>query len=239
MWALPRINQCGSGWSDAAVAGARRLGPFRGREEYLVSRAGRSNGSFLINVRVPKDMVRVSAAGTGADLLFTAAGVAEWPRPERPAGDGPAGEARATPGAATRRSWCRSPCCRSNCRRSRRRARRSAPWSAGGAGDRGDRAVVEEFRTTAGHPAIGIRRIRRGAPREDGRRVFSTGQAQVLVVYRAAGALVVVSGACRRPADLNATAALVAGLVARMTVTAAAPVGATTAPARADQIVER
>ena len=66
--------------------------------------------------------------------------------------------------------------------------------------DRGDRAVVEEFQTAAGHPAIGIRRIRPGAPRENGRLAVNTGQAQVLVVYREAGALGVVSGACRNPA---------------------------------------
>lgn len=82
--------------------------------------------------------------------------------------------------------------------------------------------MVEEFQTSAGHPAIGIRRIRPGAPRENGRLAVNTGQAQVLVVYREARALGVVSGACRDPRDLNATAALVAGLVARMTVTAAA-----------------
>ncbi len=38
-----------------------------------MGRVGQSNGSFRIKVRVPRDMVRVPAAGTGADLLFTAA----------------------------------------------------------------------------------------------------------------------------------------------------------------------
>jgi hypothetical protein len=179
-----------------------------------VGRAGRSNGSFLINVRVPKDLVRVPAAGTGADLLFTAAGMA-----------GPA-DARDGGGAAIVVSITVLPF-------------ELPPEVAAGealgamvrARGRGDRAVVEEFRTSAGHPAIGIRRIRRRAPRGDGRRAVSTGQAQALVVYRAAGALGVVTGACRNPADLNATAALVAGLVARMTVTAAAPGSATAAPA--------
>jgi hypothetical protein len=176
-----------------------------------VGRAGRSNGSFLINVRVPKDLVRAPAAGTGADLLFTAAGDAG------PAGDG---------GAAIVVSITVLPF---------QLPPEVAPGEALGAmvraRGRGDRAVVEEFQTAAGHPAIGIRRIRRGAPREDRRRAVSTGQAQALVVYRAAGALGVVTGACRNPADLNATAALVAGLVARMTVTAAAPGSATAAPA--------
>jgi hypothetical protein len=173
-----------------------------------VGRVGRSNGSFLINVRVPKDLVRVPAAGTGADLLFTAS------------------DSRDGGSAAIVVSISVLP------------FELPPEISAGEAlgamvrgRDRGDRAVVEGFRTAAGHPAIGIRRIRRGALREDGRRAVSTGQAQVLVVYREAGALGVVSGACRHPADLNATAALVAGLVARMTVTAAAPGSATTAPA--------
>ena len=176
-----------------------------------MGRAGRSNGSFLINVRVPKDLIRVPAAGTGADLLFTAAGDAGR------AGDG---------GAAIVVSITVLPF---------QLPPEVAPGDALGAmvrtRDRGDRAVVEEFRTAAGHPAIGIRRVRRGAPREDGRRAVSTGQAQALVVYRAVGALGVVTGACRSPADLNATAALVAGLVARMTVIAAAPGSATAVPA--------
>jgi hypothetical protein len=215
MSALPRINQCGSVWADATVAGARRIGPIRSREEYLVGRAGRSNGSFLINVRVPKDLIRAPAAGTGADLLFTAAGVAG------PAGDG--GGAEIVVSITVLPFELPPEVAAGEALGTMVRAR--------GRGDRAGRAVVEEFQTAAGHPAIGIRRIRRGAPREDGRRAVSTGQAQALVVYRAAGALGVVTGACRNPADLNATAALVAGLVARMTVTAAAPGSATAAPA--------
>jgi hypothetical protein len=74
--------------------------------------------------------------------------------------------------------------------------------------------------------------------RENGRLSVNTGQAQVLVVYCAAGALGVVSGACRNPRDLNATAALVAGLVARMRVSSAAPGLATAAPTLADQVIE-
>jgi hypothetical protein len=174
-----------------------------------VGRAGRSNGSFLINVRVPKDLVRVPAAGTGADLLFTADGVAD------PAGDG--GGAAIVVSITVLPFELPPEVAAGEALGAMVRAR-----DRGGRADRAGRAVVEEFRTTAGHPAIGIRRIRRGAPRENERRAVSTGQAQVLVVYRAAGALGVVSGACRNPADLNATAVLVAGLVARMTVTAAA-----------------
>ena len=180
-----------------------------------MGRVGQSNGTFRINVRVPRDMARVPAAGTGADLLFTATDA-------RNGGDAtivvsvtvlpfalPPGISAGEALAAMLR-----------------------------ARDRGDRAVVEEFQTVAGHPAIGIRRIRPGAPRENGRLAVNTGQAQVLVVYREAGALGVVSGACRSPRDLNATAALVAGLVARMTVTAAAPGCAAAAPALADQVIE-
>ena len=180
-----------------------------------MGRVGQSNGTFRINVRVPRDMVRVAAAGTGADLLFTATdarnggdativvSVTVLPfalPPEVTAGEALAAMLRAR--------------------------------------DRGDRAVVEEFQTSAGHPAIGIRRIRPGAPGENGRLTVNTGQAQVLVVYREAGALGVVSGACRHPRDLNATAALVAGLVARMTVTAAATPIAAAAPALADRMIE-
>lgn len=173
-----------------------------------MGRVGQSNGTFRINLRAPRDLVRVPAAGTGADLLFTATdarngghativvSVSVLPfalPPEVTAGEALAAMLRAR--------------------------------------DRGDRAVVEEFRTAAGHPAIGIRRIRPGAPRENGRLAVNTGQAQVLVVYREAGALGVVSGACRNPRELNATAALVAGLVARMTVTAAAPAVTAAVPA--------
>jgi hypothetical protein len=179
-----------------------------------VGRVRRSNGSFLINVRVPKDMVRVPAAGTGADLLFAATDT-------RNGGD-----------AAIVVSITVLPF-------------ELPPEVAAGevlaamlrARDRGERAVVEEFSTRAGHPAIGIRRIRRGAPRDYGGRAVNTGQAQVLIVYRELGALGVISGACRNPADLNATATLVAGLVARMTVTSA-PAIAPTAPVRADQLIK-
>ena len=181
-----------------------------------MGRVGQSNGTFRINVRVPRDMTRVPAAGTGADLLFTATDA-------RNGGDAtivvsvtvlpfalPPGISAGEALAAMLR-----------------------------ARDRGDRAVVEEFKTAAGHPAIGLRRIRPGAPGENGRLAVNTGQAQVLVVYREVGALGVVSGACRSPRDLNATAALVAGLVARMTVTAAAPGIAAAAPALADHVIER
>ena len=159
-----------------------------------------SNGTFRINVRVPRAMVRVATAGTGADLLFTATDA-------RNGGDATiVVSVTVLPFALPTGISAREALA------AMLRAR-----------DRGDRAVVEEFQTAAGHPAIGIRRIRPGAPRENGGLAVNTGQAQVLVVYREAGALGVVSGACRSPRDLNATAALVTGLVARMTVTGAAP----------------
>jgi hypothetical protein len=151
-------------------------------------------------------MVRVPAAGTGADLLFTAAGTQ--------------GRAAIVVSVSVLPFALPAEVAAGDALGAMLRAR-----------DRGDRAVVEEFRTAAGHAAIGIRRIRRGAPADNGRLAFNTGQAQVLVVYRAAGALGVVSGACRHPGDLNATATLVAGLVARMTVTAGAAPGVASAAA--------
>jgi len=180
-----------------------------------VGRVGQSNGSFFINVRVPKGLVRVPAAETGADLLFTAADTRNGGRATIVVSVTvlpfalPPGVTAAEALAAMLRER-----------------------------DRGDRAVVEEFQTAAGHPAIGIRRIRPGTPRENGRLAANTGQAQVLVVYHEPGALGVVSGACRDPRDLNATAALVAGLVARMRDTAAASGHAAAAPTLADQVIE-
>ena len=181
-----------------------------------MGRVGQSNGTFRINVRVPRDMVRVAAAGTGADLLFTATDARNG------------GDATIVVSVTVLPFALPPGISASGALAAMLRAR-----------DRGDRAVVEEFQTAAGHPAIGIRRIRPGAPGENGRLAVNTGQAQVLVVYRQAGALGVVSGACRSPRDLNATAALVAGLVARMTVTAAAPGITAAPPALADHVIER
>jgi hypothetical protein len=179
-----------------------------------VGRVSRSNGSFLINVRVPRDMVRVPAAGTGADLLFAAA-------------DTRNGGAAAIVVSITVLPFELPPDV----------AAGEVVGSMLRARDRGDCAFVEEFSTRTGHYAVGIRRIRRGAPADNGGRAVHTGQAQVLVVYRELGALGVISGACRNPADLKATAILVAGLVARMTVTSA-PAIAPPAPALADQLSE-
>ena len=79
-------------------------------------------------------------------------------------------------------------------------------------------AVIEEFRTPGGDPALCLRcsvteRVR-------GRDV-TTWQAQALVAYASAGALGVVSGVALDADDLDRAAALVAGIAAGMTVTVA------------------
>lgn len=79
-------------------------------------------------------------------------------------------------------------------------------------------AVIEEFRTPGGDPAVCLR-----CPVTEhlrGRDV-TTWQAQALVAYPSAGALGVVSGVALDPADLDRAAALVAGIAAGMTVTVA------------------
>ncbi|TVZ01114.1 hypothetical protein EAS64_33000 [Trebonia kvetii] len=79
-------------------------------------------------------------------------------------------------------------------------------------------AIIEEFRTPGGDPAVCLRcsvteRVR-------GRDV-TTWQAQALVAYQSAGALGVVSGVALDPDDLDRAAALVAEIAAGMTVTVA------------------
>jgi hypothetical protein len=79
-------------------------------------------------------------------------------------------------------------------------------------------AIIEEFRTPGGDPALCLRcsvteRVR-------GRDV-TTWQAQALVAYESAGALGVVSGVALDPDDLDRAAALVAEIAAGMTVTVA------------------
>ena len=78
--------------------------------------------------------------------------------------------------------------------------------------------IAEEFAAADGNPAVQVRCM--VTQRLNGRSV-TTGQAQALVVFPGAGALGVVSGVCPDPADLDHAAALVAGIAARMTVTAA------------------
>ena len=79
-------------------------------------------------------------------------------------------------------------------------------------------ALVEEFTTASGSPAVSIRRV---ATKRAGGRDVTTGQAQALVIYPGPGALGVVSGICPDPADLERAAALVTGIAAGMTVTGA------------------
>jgi hypothetical protein len=79
-------------------------------------------------------------------------------------------------------------------------------------------ALIEEFTTSAGSPAVSMRRV---VTKRAGDRDVTTGQAQALVVYPGPGALGVVSGICPDPADLERAAALVTGIAAGMTVTGA------------------
>jgi hypothetical protein len=79
-------------------------------------------------------------------------------------------------------------------------------------------ALIEEFTTPGGNPAVGVRRT--VTQRVDGRKV-TTGQAQALVVYPGPGALGVVSAVALDPDDLDRAAELVTGIAAGMTVTSA------------------
>jgi hypothetical protein len=77
-------------------------------------------------------------------------------------------------------------------------------------------AIIEEFRTTGGDPAVCLRRV--VAERVSGKDV-TTAQAQALVVYPKTGALGVVSAVALDPDDLDRAAVLVAGIAGGMTVT--------------------
>jgi hypothetical protein len=79
-------------------------------------------------------------------------------------------------------------------------------------------ALIEEFTTPDGNPAVEVRRT--VTQRVNGRDV-TTGQAQALVVYPGPGALGVVSGVSLHPDDLDRAAVLVTGIAAGMTVTCA------------------
>ncbi len=79
-------------------------------------------------------------------------------------------------------------------------------------------AMIDELSTTEGNPALRIRCV---VTEQRGGRPVTTGQAQAFVVFPGAGALGVVSAVCPDAADLDRAAALVAGIAARMTVTAA------------------
>ena len=79
-------------------------------------------------------------------------------------------------------------------------------------------AVIEEFRTPGGDPAVCLRCP---VTEQVGGRDVTTWQAQALVAYPSAGALGVVSGVALDADDLDRAAALVAGIAAGMTVTVA------------------
>jgi hypothetical protein len=81
-----------------------------------------------------------------------------------------------------------------------------------------DAAVIEELSTADGNPALRVSCT--VTEQRDGRSV-TTGQAQAFVVFPGAGALGVVSAVCPDAADLDRAASLVAGIAARMTVSAA------------------
>jgi hypothetical protein len=78
--------------------------------------------------------------------------------------------------------------------------------------------VIDEFSTSDGKPAVRVSCV---VTQQLNGRAVTTGQAQALVVFPGAGALGVVSGVCPDVADLDRAAVLVAGIAARMTVTAA------------------
>lgn len=80
------------------------------------------------------------------------------------------------------------------------------------------RMLIEEFAAHDGNPALGMRQT--VTQRVNGRDV-TTGQAQALVIYAKAHALGVVTGVAVHPDDLDQAAALVTGIAAQMTVTAA------------------
>jgi hypothetical protein len=79
-------------------------------------------------------------------------------------------------------------------------------------------AVLEELAAADGNPAL---QIRRTVTEQRGGRPVTTGQAQAFVLFPGAGALGVVSAVCLDAADLDRASGLVAGIAARMTVTAA------------------
>jgi hypothetical protein len=79
-------------------------------------------------------------------------------------------------------------------------------------------ALIEQFTTPGGNPAV---RIRRTVTQRVNGRDITTGQAQALVAYPGCGALGVVSGVALDPDDLDRAAVLVTGIAAQMTITSA------------------
>jgi hypothetical protein len=78
--------------------------------------------------------------------------------------------------------------------------------------------AIDELPAADGNPALLIRCT---VTEQRGGRSVTTGQAQAFVLFPGAGALGVVSAVCPDPADLDRACGLVAGIAARMTVTAA------------------
>ena len=81
-----------------------------------------------------------------------------------------------------------------------------------------DTALIEQFTTPGGHPAV---RVRRTATQRVNGRDVTTGQAQALVAFSGVGALGVVSGVALDPGDLDRAAVLVTGIAAGLSVTSA------------------
>jgi hypothetical protein len=77
-------------------------------------------------------------------------------------------------------------------------------------------ALVEQFTTPGGNPAV---RFRRTVTQPVNGRDVTTGQAQALVAFSGVGALGVVSGLALDPGDLDRAAVLVTGIAAGMKVT--------------------
>ena len=188
-----------------------------GREEKLVGRVGQSNGSFRINVRVPRDMVRVPAAGTGADLLFTAADARNGgDADDRGVGHRAAVRAAAR-GSRPARRWprCSAPAGPRVTARSSRSSRPRPGIPRSGSGGSGRRAPRENGRLVGQHRAgAGARRLPRGRRARRGQRRLP--QPAGPERDRRAGG---------RPGRQDG-------------VTAAAPGLAAAAPALADQVIE-
>ncbi len=79
-------------------------------------------------------------------------------------------------------------------------------------------ALVEQFTTPGGNPAVSVRRT---VTQRVNARDVTTGQAQALVVFSEPGALGVVSGVALDPDDLDRAAVLVTEIAAGLTVTSA------------------
>ena len=94
-----------------------------------------------------------------------------------------------------------------------------AAWSGFDCVTGGERkSVIDELAAADGNPAL---RIRCTVTEQRGGRSVTTGQAQAFVLFPGADALGVVSAVCPDPADLDRACVLVAGIAARMAVTAA------------------